>query len=568
MLSELRIRNFALIDNLTVELGLGLNVLTGETGAGKSIVVGALSLLLGERASADVVREGTDRATVEGAFDVAGRSAIAAWLVEHGLDAEETLLILKREVAVEGRNRAWINGSPTTAALLAELGAMLVSLHGQHQHQTLLRRDEQRSILDAFGGHEDLVARVAQVHAEISRLGREVSTLEQRRRDALQRADFLRLQVTEIEGAGVKPEEESRLEEEMRRLSHAEELIGLATTITRATAEGSDSASGRLGSVRRQLDQLLRIDPSQSELMELFDTAYYAIEELGSRLESYLQIVEHDPDRLETLRRRQDLLYRLRSKFGPELVDVLRTLENARAELALLDSAQWEISELNARRGELLHELTQLAAELTDRRRSAAEALAVAVDNHLPDLGMEGGRFEVNALPLSETSASGAEEIEFLVSLNRGFEPRPIAQVASGGELSRVMLALKTIVAELDAVPTLVFDEVDAGIGGRVALRVGDRMRQVARSHQVLAITHLPQIASRAHRHLMVAKSEDGERAATTVRLLGDTDRVHELARMMGGEPESEASVGHARELLDRAKMTRDVNDRVEGNPD
>src|SRR5690606_11489627 len=272
MLSERRIRNFALIDNLSVTLGPGLNVLTGETGAGKSIIVGALSLLLGERASADVVRAGADRASVEGVFEVPNGKGLSDWLAERGLEAEEGVLILRREVAVEGRSRAWINGSPTTATLLGELGSLLVSLHSQHEHQTLLRRDEQRSILVAFAGHEELVRQVGSTYRRAAALTNEIAELEQRRREPLQRADLLRFQVEEIEAAGVDPGEEGPLDAEIQRLTHAEELIGLAKSIATAVSAGSDSSGARLASVRRPLDQLVRIDPAQAELQELFDT--------------------------------------------------------------------------------------------------------------------------------------------------------------------------------------------------------------------------------------------------------------------------------------------------------
>jgi DNA repair protein RecN (Recombination protein N) len=554
MLTELRIRNFAVIDQLTVRLGPGLNVLTGETGAGKSIVVGALSLLLGERASADVVRSGADRASVEGVFQVEGRRDLLEWLDERGIDPGDGILNLRREVAAEGRSRGWINGSAATAGLLGELGSALVNLHGQHQHQTLLRRDEQRAILDAFGGHERLLAEVARAHETTSTLTAAIRSLEERRRLAVQRADYLRFQVDEIESAAVQPGEEARLAEEARRLTHAEELIGLTEAIRRAAGSGADSASERLGSARRTLEQLVRIDSSQADLSELFDTAYYALEELDSRLHSYLLLIEHDPQRLEVIRQRQDLLYRLRSKYGSTLDDVLRTLDEARRELALVGEAEWELDQLARRRAVAEAELAERAGTLSAVRDAAAETLALEVNRVLPELGMVTGCFEIARLPFDVSGAHGAEEIEFRVSLNRGFDPKPFAYVASGGELSRLMLALQTILARLDAVPTLIFDEVDAGIGGRVALHVGDKMREVARSHQVLAITHLPQIASRAHLHLFVRKDDREGVTTTSVTALDSDQRVREIARMLGGDADSAASLAHARELLDKGQ--------------
>jgi len=552
MLTELRIRNFALIDRLSVRLGPGLNVLTGETGAGKSIIVGALSLLLGERASSDVVRTGEDRASIEGVFEVDGREDLARLLDERGIEAEDGVIVLKREVAAEGRSRAWVNGSPATASLLGEIGRMLVDLHGQHEHQTLLRRDEQRAILDAYAGTGELVASVRAAHGALADLRREVADLERRRREALQRADFLRFQAGEIEKAALQPGEEEALEDEARRLSHSEELTSLSAQLYETLAGADESILGGLGHLSRTIDHLVRIDPAQEGVRELYDTAYYALQELGERMERYAQTVEHDPARLDEIRRRQDVIFRLRTKYGGTVEEVVRTGAAARQELDLIDGADFELGALQKRMGHAAGELARLAAELTERRAEASGRLAGEVGAVLPGLGMDGGRFEVARLPLAEPSASGAEEIEFRVSLNRGFEPRALSFVASGGEMSRIMLALKTILARLDAVPTLVFDEVDAGIGGRVALQVGDKMREVAAGHQVFAITHLPQIASRATTHLLVSKHERDGRTATEVATLEDDGRVREIARMLGGDPESAVSLEHARELLER----------------
>ena len=281
MLTELRIRNFALIDRLSVQLGPGLNVLTGETGAGKSIIVGALSLLLGERASSDVVRAGEERASIEGVFEVDGRADVARLLDERGIEAEDGLLVLKREVAAEGRSRAWINGTPATATLLGELGRMLVDLHGQHEHQTLLRRDEQRAILDAYAGNAALLAQVRAAHAAVAELRRETADLERRRRDALQRADYLRFQADEVEAAALKPGEEDALEEEARRLSHSEELTSLSAALYDAVAGSDEAIVGSLAHLSRGVEQLIRIDPSQEGVRELYDAAYYALQELG-----------------------------------------------------------------------------------------------------------------------------------------------------------------------------------------------------------------------------------------------------------------------------------------------
>lgn len=552
MLSELRIRNFALIDELSVRLGPGLNVLTGETGAGKSIIVGALSLLLGERATADVVRAGAERASVEGLFDIVDAPDLLRWLDEQGVEADEGLLVLKREVAVEGRNRAWINGSPTTAGMLGQVGAALVNLHGQHEHQTLLRRDEQRAILDAFGDHHGTLRRVTGAHRRLREVRSRIDELQRLQAESIQRGEFLRYQLGEIDAAELRPGEEEELAAEAQRLEHSEELISLSASVSSAISTDDDSLLERIGALRRPLDQLMRIDPSQESLGELYDAAFYALEELGSRLADYSTRVEHDPARLEEVRQRQDVIFRLGAKYGGSVAEILEVARNARAELERIDNAEFELSGLQKEAAAAAEELSAAAATLTRQRTEAASALATRVQQILPDLGMEGGRFEAALLPLAEPSSQGAEEVEFRISLNRGFEPRPLAQVASGGEMSRVMLALKTVLAEQDEVPTLVFDEVDAGVGGAVALQVGDKMREVARTHQVFAITHLPQIASRAQTHLLVRKAVRDGITTTEVDLLGANERVREVARMLGGDPESTVSRRHAEELLQR----------------
>jgi DNA repair protein RecN (Recombination protein N) len=550
MLIELRIENFAVIERLSVALEPGLNVLTGETGAGKSIIVGALSLLLGERASSEAVRTGASRAVVEGVFDVARRPEILALLDEHGLAQEDGLLILRREVAAEGRNRAWVNGSASTAGLVGELGGRLVDLHGQHEHQALLRVDAQRAILDAYAGQAETVAELRSAYGALRQARWDLEQLEDRRREIEQRADFLRFQLGEIEEAAVDPDEEARLAGESRRLEHAEDLARLAQALHHGLYEGEAAVADILGEMRRELDQLIRIDPSQESARDLLDTAYFSVEELGQRMGDYTGRVEHDPARLDAIQARQDLLFRLKTKYGPTLDDVLATGQRARQELDALETADFERKALEKAIGHAQATFDAIAAGVTAGRATAAAALAAEVMKVLPALGMDGARFQVAIQPVDPPGPDGAERVEFLVAVNRGFEPRALSRVASGGELSRVMLALKTILARVDAVPTLVFDEIDAGIGGRIAVQVGAQLREVARHHQVFAITHLPQIASRAHHHLLVLKAEAGESTTTAVQDLRGDDRVRELARMLGGDPESQTSLDHARELL------------------
>ncbi len=550
MLIELRILNFAVIESLSLRLEPGLNALTGETGAGKSIIVGALSLLLGERASADVVRAGAERASVEGVFDVSAQPAVAAALAEQGIETEDGLLILRREVAAEGRNRAWINGAASTAALVGTIGRQLVDLHGQHEYQTLLRRSEQRRILDAYADALPLAHGVERAHAHWRAAVHELAALDERRRETEQRKDFLRFQAEEIEAAELRSDEESELEAEASRLDHAEELARLSSTLHHALYAADESLSSRLGELRRTLDHLVRIDASQQDAHEMLAAALSNVEELGRRMGDYATAIEADPARLEYIRRRLDRIHRLKVKYGATVEEVVAAGERARAELDTLDRAEFERRQLEQAAARAHEAFLAAAGALSKARSAAAQRLSSAVGAILPQLGMDGGSMDVVLEPLAEPAGHGAEDVEFRIALNRGFEPRPLARIASGGELSRVMLALKTILAGLDDVPTLVFDEVDAGIGGRVAHAVGEKLRDVARDRQVFVITHLPQIAARAQHHLLVRKEERSGRTATTVEELRDDARIAELARLLGGDPESATSLAHARELL------------------
>lgn len=553
MLTELRIRNFAIIDAVTLPLERGLNVLSGETGAGKSIIVGALGLLLGERGSADLVRPGAERATVEGVFELARRGDLIALIDERGIEAEEGTVVLKREIAASGRGRAWINGTPVTATVLAEVGRALVNLHGQHEAQTLLDDDSQRHILDAYAGAPSTVADVRAIHAELAGIRRAIDEITRRRTAAEKRADYLRHVATEIEEARLVPGEDAALEDEARILENADELRTLAESVAAFLSDDEHGALARVAGAHRALAQITRIDANAARLQELYDTGFYALDELARAAAEYAGSVELDPERLASVRARRDLIFRLSKKYGGTLADVIAAAQDARAELDLLDSAEFDVAQLRRQAQDAEQRLAAAAERLTQLRTRAAGAISDAVSAVLPDLGMEGGRFIVVLLPRADIGPEGAEDVEFRVALNVGYEPRPLARVASGGELSRVMLALKTVLANVDNVPTLVFDEVDAGIGGRVGLQVGDTMRRVADEHQVFAISHLPQIAARAHHHIVVAKGAKGGVTTADIAVLTPSARVAEIARMLGGDPESKASRAHARELLEAA---------------
>ncbi|MEX2154021.1 MAG: DNA repair protein RecN [Gemmatimonadaceae bacterium] len=558
MLTELRIKNFAIIESLTLPLGPGFNVLTGETGAGKSIIVGALALLLGERGTADVVRTGSDRATVEGVFDTAGRSELLEMLDQRGIEVDESLVVLKREVTAAGRSRAWINGTTVTAAALAEIGRVLIDLHGQHEAQSLLDGESQRTVLDSFAGAREEVTAVQASHGKLAAARREIAELTSRRADAERRADYLKHVAREIGDARLVDGEDAKLEDEARRLENAAEIRESAAAFNAMLDDEDHGVLSRLSQAARVLQQLQRFDPAVAKLQESFEAGFYSLETLARDMAEYAASVDLDPSRLDAVRSRRDLLFRLTKKYGPSIADVIAAGRDAKRELELLDTAGLDLRGLQSRERDATSELKTRAEKLSVKRREASERLSKAVGEILPELGMPDGRFLVQLRPLESIGPLGAEDVEFRITLNVGHDMRPLAKVASGGELSRVMLVLKTILARLDRVPTLVFDEVDAGIGGRVGQQVGEMLRRVATSHQVFAITHLPQIAARAHRHILVTKGARAGVTAADVSSLSDADRVPEIARMLGGDPESGKSRAHARELLAAVKTQSD----------
>ena len=555
MLTELRVRDLATIADVTLQLGPGLNVLTGETGAGKSMLVDALALLLGERAAAGSVRPGASKAVVEGAFEEI-EAATRRRIEELGLDVEDGRVVIRREVSAEGRSRSWVNGSPTTASVLAELGGLLVDLHGQHETQSLLRPDAQRDILDAFAHAEEERASVAEAHALLAALRAEESSLVTRRDEVRRRADYLRHVVAEIDGAKLQPGEEEALQLEARRLSQAGALVEQAQRVVDALEGDEGNALAALNVATRAVAALEKVDPGTAEWRELLDGAYTNLTELARIAGEYAASVQEDPDRLATVERRRDLLFRLSGKYGATVEAILDTRNEAAAELDLLDTADTDLRAIAARRAGAQAALEHAAEALSELRRVAADRLIRGVNRLLPQLGLPGGKLLVVLTPLGEAAAHGRESVQLHVQLNVGHEARPLARVASGGELSRLMLALKVVLVKHDAVATLVFDEVDQGIGGEVGVQVGAALASVAERHQVLVITHLPQIAARADSHLVVSKEARRGIATSDVQSLHGEDRVSEIARMLG-DTEGDAARRHAQAMLRTPEVVR-----------
>src|SRR5213596_1498251 len=519
------------------------------------MLVDALALLLGERASSDIVRPGAEKTVIEGAFEFtpAALSRLLPPFAALGVEAEEGRLVLKREISGEGRSRAWVNGSPTTVGVLAQLGALLVDLHGQHETQSLLRADAQRDILDAYSDAAVEAVAVRDASTRLRALERRESDLHGRQDEVRRKADYLRHVVEEITRAAPKAGEDEALEVEAKRLTHADELGRLSRELEQTLETAGLGRAGKL------LGSLERLDGSVAKWRELLDAVFANVAELTTAVRDYAAEIEADPGRLTTVEQRRDLLYRLQQKYGPSLPDVLATRDTSAKELELLDTADLDLRSIAEERETAARDFQRACAALTGKRQAGARRLEEAVNELLPALGMPQGRFAVRIVPRTTHSAQGAEDIVFEIQLNVGLDARPLARVASGGELSRLMLALKVVLAAHDAVPTLVFDEVDQGIGGEVGGRVGEALAAVARGRnggrQALVITHLPQIGAYANHHLVVAKGARGGVATSDVQVVTDEARTRELARMLG-DPDMRTALSHAAELLRKASVS------------
>jgi DNA repair protein RecN (Recombination protein N) len=570
MLTTLRIKNLALVSDLTLEMQPGCNVITGETGAGKSIILGALNLVLGERADRSLIRSGADSCSVEAAFDLdapAGTPAEAAlqrelqqFLDANGLEpCEHHQLVLKRTFTSAGANRQFINGSPTTLTTLGAIGEFLVDMHGPHDHQSLLRPVRQLAILDAFGGLEadraafgDLVRRRAALEAE-------KSALIVDERSYAQQLDLLRHQMREISGAHLQPGEDERVEAEFQRASNAAKLLQLSQAALDLLSESDSSLLTHSGAVGRVLAELQRVDVGAASLAELHGQAADTLRELQSAVSRYAERVDVDPARLAELEERLNLLHSLKRKYGATIAEVIAFGNEAGARLRSLESRDSELVRLNAALATLDGEISAAGNRLSAARKKVIPRLARATSRQLEDLGFRQSKFEVaiqshspgdQVTAATAAKSAGLDEIEFQFAPNPGEPAKPLRAIASSGEMARVMLALKTVLAAQDEIPVLVFDEVDANVGGETANAVGQKMRQIAAKRQVFCITHLPQVAAAADAHYLVTKQVRNGRTTSEITRLDKPSRVTELARMLGGQ--SEAARQHAEALLTR----------------
>jgi DNA repair protein RecN (Recombination protein N) len=552
MLRELRLKNFAVVESVTVAFTSGLNVLTGETGAGKSILVDAIVLVRGARAQSDVIRADAETATVEAVFAVDGAAAARAVLDEAGLTPDDNgEIVVRRELARSGRHRAFVNDSPVTVGLLERLGDVLVEVHGQHEHQRLLEPARQLELLDRFADAEDACARVGALHAKHRAARDEAEATRAAARDRAQRQDLLRFQVGELNAARLQIGETEALRAELRRLQHAERFTAGLAEAAALLDDAPQSASERLARAARIVQELGRLDPGIAAPGEPLEAARLQLEEALAAIRRLRDGIVAEPGRLDAIHERLDALSRLERKYGDGEEAMLRFRDEAAQALERIERHDEVVAEQERTLAQLEAELATAAAALSERRRAAADRLAGLVERALRGLGMERAVFEVALEPAPEVGPRGADRVELRLSTNPGEEVRALARVASGGELSRTMLALISVLARADRVPTLIFDEVDAGIGGRVASVVGQTLAAAAgHGRQVLCVTHLAPIAALAQHHLRVSKSVRGGRTKAAVTAVGAAERVEEIARMLGGASVTAAAREHARDLL------------------
>lgn len=569
MLTELRIQNFAIIDRLAIQFGRGLNLLTGETGAGKSIVVDALAALLGGRISVEMIRSGEEEAVIEGRFDLRDSPGAAERIAAMGIDVEGEEVVLVREIAAGGRSRGYINGRAATVGMLREVGSELVEIHGQHEGQRLLLPSTHLDFLDGYGGQEVLAlrARVEALHREWQEIRRELESLRLGERERARRLDLLSFQLQEIDAARLEPNEEEELRLLYTRLLHAERLSRLVLEAYGRLYEGDGNAA--VDSVARALASLREgtsLDPSLNRYVQAVEEIRQNIVELARELRQYADSVETDPDRLAAVAERLELLRTLKRKYGETVEEILRYREEISHELSTLARSDERVAELEARLEEVEGNLREACLALSQRRRELIRELEAEVVAELSSLEMPRATFRVHMEQREDphglflggrrvaVSGRGIDSVEFLLSANPGEPPRPLAKVASGGELSRIMLALRCILAEADAVPTLVFDEIDAGIGGRTGQVVGEKLYTLGTRRQVICVTHLPQIASMADTHFYVYKQVEGGRTRTLVKALEGGERIQEVARMLAGKRPSPIALEHAEEMVRRSQ--------------
>ena len=563
MLNTLTVWNFALLEHIQIEFDKGLNILTGETGAGKSILIDALGAMLGSRLSTDLIRHGREWLRVEAVFSLEDQPGVVAFLEENAIDTADNELIITRQITSSGRGSILINGCHTTLAVLKNLGSLLVDVHGQNENLSLLKQENQFALVD--GSSEKLVRALAGYRELYKALKEAEGTLREKEtasRDYEQRLDMLRWQIQEIEAAQLQPDEDEELQRQINKLANAEKISRHAGEACQLLYGGGHSGIGVVSGLEEAVESLKalsRFDDALEDVVRVLGEAAIQVKEAGYEVRDYAESMEFDPRLLDKMQGRMDVIDKLRRKYGATIEDILAYYDKCQQELADIENYDEDIARLQEAVAGAKAAARQAADGVTELRRKAAEDLSGAIEGHLTALGMPDARFLISVTPAESLGASGGDRLEILFSANPGQEPKPIQKVASGGELSRIALAIKTVTASRDTSPaSMVFDEIDTGIGGKTAQMVAERIAMAAAGKQVLCITHLPQIACMADNHLYISKHVADNQTSTEVRSLSEGERINEIARMASGANVSSASLDNAREMIACAKRKKE----------
>jgi DNA repair protein RecN (Recombination protein N) len=554
MLSDLQVKNFALINKVNINFKQGLNILSGETGAGKSIIIGALDLLLGARANTDIIRSGKEAAYISAFFQPEELEIINQILSEAGIEKEESGILIAREIRENGRNRTLINGQLATLKIVKKISRYLIDIHGQHEHQLLLDQSSHLMVLDAFIGDKikPLKSEIKSQYQKLLQLRQELSEIEIDDSQRARELDIINFQIEEIEEAALKEGEYEDLKEEYQTLSHGEEIYRVVAELISALSGDDYKDKGimdRLSVLKNKFAEIEDYNQELKELNQKFADIYYGLEEFSFDLSDFESSFAYDEERISMISDRLDLINTLLRKYGEDVETVISYLQELYQKRDKLENVEEKIASLTKREAELKKELTDKSKKLSQYRKQSAKNLETQLKNELQDLAMEDVRFKVD-FKEKEISADGTDQIEFLISPNRGEELKSLSKIASGGELSRIMLSLKTITADLDQVDTLVFDEVDSGVGGKTAAKMASKLTQISRDRQIICITHLPQLASAANHHFLIQKEKGENRTFTQIYALDRAERVKEIARMIGGTKMTDKTLAHAEELL------------------
>jgi DNA repair protein RecN (Recombination protein N) len=563
MLKSFEVKDYALIEHISVDFGSGLNIITGETGAGKSILIDAMSLLLGERASTEVIRKDAQKSVVEGIFDVKGNKKVKSVLEENELEFSDELII-RREISLKGTNRCFINDTPVNLNLVKDIGNLLVDLHGQHEHQSLLRTETHINYLDEFGDYEELLEQFRIKYEELNTVSKEIQSLREREQTIKEKQEIYSFQIKEIDNINPEADEDEKLSAELNILENSEKLGELTSGIYELIYESESSVQSSAVKIKNLLARLVQIDKSFEESFKETESALALINDISEFIRNYKSKLDYDPEQVEALRERLGAINLLKKKYGGSLKAVLDYRKKIGEEFELADNFSGKISSMESKLNSLRKEAGEKARQISEKRKETSSKVKKGIESSLKELGIEKPLFKTEIINHSSDDSNsvfvngkqlrcdknGIDEVEFFISTNPGEDPKPLAKVASGGEVSRIMLALKSVLAKNDKLPLLIFDEIDVGISGRIAQKVGNALQELSKYHQIISITHLPQIAGLANHHFSISKISRDSRVISSIKKLHNEERITEVAKLLSGEKVTESSLESARELV------------------